>query len=605
MRRRKLLIGIGAAAAGGSAAFGTEAFTSVQAERNVDVSVAGDQSSFIAIKGTGSDNAAKYVTADGNSNVVEINLDGDNTGSGSGVPDNAITKLDNLLTVINQGSQSVDVYFEDDSDAVTFRLDDGNAEGVGNAKTLEVGESATVGITVDTTGSAGGVGTDLLDNVTLVAESETGATTAPEQINGQTIYVGAQTDFPESEPGDSSDFFTDIQSALDEVRNPDTGRDEPIGRIQVSASASGGPFGPVEVDEPVVIEGVGGQPQITGSTDPIGSDPAAAFLNADGAQIRGFDVSSSSNNAVSVGRNVANAVVADSTLSGASGANDVFVFEGTDNIEIRNNTINSSDVQQSIYAQGETSVGTASTRVKILDNEFTGSVTSGGQVIGFEADDGRIAGNVFETSNISYSAIEIFGDGIEFLDNELRVSSPGNSNHQDLVLAKPGVNSNVGVANAVIRNNVIVDSLPSNGSVIDISGAAETLTIENNDIEGDPISTSGGKAVAGPLTVNIKDNKIDLRGSASNQNGIWWKPYNQSSYDPSGNVYDITGNEINGNNTTKPDIKVNADPGGSTFNYEVNGVNGGGTGTASEAAERLLEDNTVNLVKVEDKTETQ
>jgi hypothetical protein len=353
-----------------------------------------------------------------------------------------------------------------------------------------------------------------------------------------------------------------------------------------------------------MIEGVDGQPQITGSTDADGvaqNNAAAAVLNADGARIRGFDVSSASNNAVTIGPSVANAVVADSTLSGANGANDVYVFDGADNIEIRNNTIEGSGVQQSIYALGETSVGTASTRVKILDNEFTGSVAStSGQVIGFEADDGRIAGNVFETSNINFSAIEIFGDGIEFLDNELRMSSPGNSNHQDLVLVEPA-------ANAVIRNNVLVDSLPDNGSVLDISGATEMLTIENNSIEGDPIATSGGSPAGDSIEVSLKNNTIDLQDTTGEQNGIWWAAYGggESDYNPSGNVYDITDNEINGNSSSKPDIKINVDLDKSEFSYNVNGVDGGGTGTASQAAERLLADNTVNLVKVEDQESAQ
>jgi len=603
MRRRKLMIGLGALTAGGTAAFGTEAFTSVEAQRNVDVTVAGDQSAFLAVKDTGSSNANKYVTAGGDGNVVSIELDGQSENGGAGVNANAVTEIDNLLTVLNQGSQSIDVYFRDSSDAVTFRLDDSNAEDAGNAKTLEVGESATVGITVDTTGDAGGINTDLLDTVTLVAESEAGTTTTPEQINGQTIYVGSQSDFSESEPGDSSDFFSDIESALNEVR---TTSDGPIGRVQVSANTDDGPFGPIVIDEPVMIEGVDGQPQITGSTGADGvatNNAAAAVLNADGARIRGFDVSSASNNAVTIGPSVANAVVADSTLSGANGANDVYVFDGADNIEIRNNTIEGSGVQQSIYALGETSVGTASTRVKILDNEFTGSVAStSGQVIGFEADDGRIAGNVFETSNINYSAIEIFGDGIEFLDNELRMSSTTStsSNHQDLVLVEPA-------ANAVIRNNVLVDSLPDNGSVLDISGATEMLTIENNSIEGDPIATSGGSPAGDSIEVSLKNNTIDLQDTTGEQNGIWWAAYGggESDYNPSGNVYDITDNEINGNSSSKPDIKINVDLDKSEFSYNVNGVDGGGTGTASQAAERLLADNTVNLVKVEDQESAQ
>ena len=81
MRRRKLLIGIGAAAAGGSAAFGTEAFTSVQAERNVEVAGAGDRSSFVAIQPLDSANVGKYLDAESD-NTVELDLDGDNSGSG-------------------------------------------------------------------------------------------------------------------------------------------------------------------------------------------------------------------------------------------------------------------------------------------------------------------------------------------------------------------------------------------------------------------------------------------------------------------------------------------------------------------------------------------
>ena len=92
MRRRKLLISIGALGAGGTAAFGTEAFTSVEAERNVDVEIAGDQSAFVAIQPLESDNAEEYVNTESDQ-TVELNLDGDNTGPGEGVNQDAITQV--------------------------------------------------------------------------------------------------------------------------------------------------------------------------------------------------------------------------------------------------------------------------------------------------------------------------------------------------------------------------------------------------------------------------------------------------------------------------------------------------------------------------------
>ncbi|EMA09923.1 hypothetical protein, partial [Haloarcula marismortui] len=194
MRRRKLLIGIGATAAGGSAAFGTEAFTSVQAERNVDVAVAGDQSSFIAIQPLDSANAGKYVNTESD-NTVGLELDGDNSGSGEGVTQDAITQLEDLFRVVNQGSQEVSVYFEDDSDAVTFRVtrstetstngsNGQSLEGAANSVELGVGEQIVVGLTVDTLNND--VSGQLLDNVTLYADANA---SAPEQSIPEPQYV--------------------------------------------------------------------------------------------------------------------------------------------------------------------------------------------------------------------------------------------------------------------------------------------------------------------------------------------------------------------------------------------------------------------------------
>lgn len=215
MKRRKLLIGLGALSAGGTAAFGTQAFTSAQAERNVDVAVAGDRSSFIAIQPLSSDNASKYVDTESD-NTVELELDGDNSGAGQGVAQDAITQLDNLFRVVNQGSQEVSVYFEDDSDAVTFRASgstDGfsgsgqSLEGPDNSADLEVGEQVVVGMTIDTLNND--VSGQLLDSVVLYADANA---SAPQQSIPEPQYIvdGEGTD---------PNTFASISSALNDAES--------------------------------------------------------------------------------------------------------------------------------------------------------------------------------------------------------------------------------------------------------------------------------------------------------------------------------------------------------------------------------------------------
>ncbi|WP_127117299.1 hypothetical protein [Halorubrum sp. PV6] len=215
MRRRKLLIGIGAAAAGGGAAFGTEAFTSVQAERNVDVAVAGDRSSFIAIQPLSSNNAGKYVNTESD-DTVEIELDGGNSGSGEGVAQDAITQLEDLFRVVNQGSQPVSVYFEDDSEAVTFRVtrstgtstngsNGESLEGADNSVELAVGEQVVVGMTVDTLNND--VSGQLLDSAVLYADANA---SAPQQSIPEPQYIV-------DGDGDEPNTFETLSAALGEA----------------------------------------------------------------------------------------------------------------------------------------------------------------------------------------------------------------------------------------------------------------------------------------------------------------------------------------------------------------------------------------------------
>jgi hypothetical protein len=184
MERRKLLATIGSLAAGGAAATGTSAFTSVSANRDINVSVADDADALLALKqgaaGGGNPNA-QYVTDD--SGRLKIDLDNSDTANGgSGVNKDAVTDIDDLLHVVNQGTQTVAAWVTEGSsnDAVTFYdgtqggPDDASIEGQGNAVELDVGDALDVSLEVDTTSSASDDPTSL-STVTFHADAEVDA----------------------------------------------------------------------------------------------------------------------------------------------------------------------------------------------------------------------------------------------------------------------------------------------------------------------------------------------------------------------------------------------------------------------------------------------
>ena len=109
MQRRNLLIGMGSLAAGGAATIGTGAFTSVTANRSIEVDTADDSDAFLGIEADDTSNADEYVDASGGT----VSLDFTNTnnsgyqGGGSGINANGTTVFDDLLNVTNQGTQTV------------------------------------------------------------------------------------------------------------------------------------------------------------------------------------------------------------------------------------------------------------------------------------------------------------------------------------------------------------------------------------------------------------------------------------------------------------------------------------------------------------------
>ncbi|WP_050032896.1 hypothetical protein [Halorubrum halophilum] len=106
--RRKFIAGLGALATGSAAAMGTGAFTSVSADRQVDVQVAEDANAFLGLDNSSDPNDAYFDTG---SDEYAVNFN-DSGNSGSGVNPNANTVAKEVFKITNQGTQSVEVSLE-------------------------------------------------------------------------------------------------------------------------------------------------------------------------------------------------------------------------------------------------------------------------------------------------------------------------------------------------------------------------------------------------------------------------------------------------------------------------------------------------------------
>ncbi len=95
---------MGSLAAGGAAAVGTGAFTSVSAERSVNVQVASDANAFLQLSSISwSNNSQDYTTtSQGTLDIFHPSDDVD----GDGFNKNAVTYVDNLFRIGNQSSQT-------------------------------------------------------------------------------------------------------------------------------------------------------------------------------------------------------------------------------------------------------------------------------------------------------------------------------------------------------------------------------------------------------------------------------------------------------------------------------------------------------------------
>jgi len=103
MERRKFLIGTGALAAGGVAAFGTGAVDTISAERGFDVDVSGDAAAYLGID---ANTDSQFVSVSGDQ-TVNMDFASDTEAGGTGVNNNAYTEARPAFHLSNQGTQTL------------------------------------------------------------------------------------------------------------------------------------------------------------------------------------------------------------------------------------------------------------------------------------------------------------------------------------------------------------------------------------------------------------------------------------------------------------------------------------------------------------------
>lgn len=124
MNRRKFILGFGAAAASGTAALGTGAFTSVQASRGVTIEVADDSKTVLSLNPT----TEFATTQDSGKFRLDLSPSNPTDAGGEGVNLEAVTRIQNAFEIINRGTQQIELFF--DGDFTRFQrksisLDDG------------------------------------------------------------------------------------------------------------------------------------------------------------------------------------------------------------------------------------------------------------------------------------------------------------------------------------------------------------------------------------------------------------------------------------------------------------------------------------------------
>jgi len=379
LNRRKVLIGLGGIATGSGALMGSGAFSSVTAERSMEVGLADDANAYLAMMPTDGPNA-EYVSTDGG--VLSLALDDVNR--------EAKTEFDGLFEVLNQGTQAVGVYFDDGgNDAVTFRSDEGSVETADNAVTLEVGETMTVGLTVDTRGSES---FSALDSVSVHADAAVG-----QQVgDAGTVYV--------SNTG-TADYST-IAGALSAARG---------GGVETVVVAGDSFDETVELDVPgLTLRGEGAT--LVGGGFGVGADDVTVtgFTFDGGSE----SLYGSGGRGLFVRGNTSGHAVVNNTFVGDGDGMGVEFTTGTNitGVRVANNVFR--DWKQGVYFN-------ATNEATFENNRF---VENGVGIAGFDTDAvATVTGNLFSGNSIE--ALGVFDADVTLRQNDFNASNAAGVNN--------------------------------------------------------------------------------------------------------------------------------------------------------------------------------
>ncbi|SIR40340.1 hypothetical protein [Natronorubrum daqingense] len=162
MNRRNVLVGLGTIVAGGGAALGTGAFSTVEADRTIEVTTTGDADAYLGIEAYGE--GSEYVDDDDD----EISFDFGGEDDEEGLNENAVTRFDNLITITNNGerdSENIEVTISADDDDMFLAYEGDNEDAEINEITLDDDE-LHVGFQFDT-----GAGDNIEDIDTIEIEA--------------------------------------------------------------------------------------------------------------------------------------------------------------------------------------------------------------------------------------------------------------------------------------------------------------------------------------------------------------------------------------------------------------------------------------------------
>ncbi|WP_331235380.1 hypothetical protein [Natronorarus salvus] len=165
LTRRNVLLGLGTMTIGGGAAFGSGAFSQVEADRSVTVDVAEDSAALIAL----APGESAYVYEDENGLIV-IDLGGDAFDDADGLNLGAVTTLTEALSVTNNHDETVEITIDGvDNDGIDVGFEESEyGEGIAGYE-LASGSTLDLDIVIDTRGANADSRID--EDVTILAES--------------------------------------------------------------------------------------------------------------------------------------------------------------------------------------------------------------------------------------------------------------------------------------------------------------------------------------------------------------------------------------------------------------------------------------------------